>query len=1181
MTKLLRWLSLCIVLTALAPLPGQASSTPLLSAQTRVFQQGLAGYTGVRDTWVSRHDWDSPPQHTVNYGLNEGLELSRDDGDNPLLRFDLGSIPANSAVLTATLALYNTTESSFSGAQAFVRRVRAFQVLRDWDEGNRVASPINVSGAHGATGDYAFRYFPGQGVDVPWSARGMAAGSDYAVAAESTTGVVNPGWYTWDVTDLVQRWVRGDQPNFGLTLRDATGYQDDHRDWRTFVSSQAANTALRPKLTVVYNPDVPFASAGPDQENLTWSGGAITLDGSASHDRPGGNNATLLYTWRVLTPAYGSALAPQTLIASGVGAAGQTATFTPDRAGEWDIELTVTNALGERATDTMHLRLLRIPASHPRIYLDPAKLAALQAQAVSGNPRWDALLAEAADPTGEMHAQALAGVLTGQSVYCQRAIGQALALIAAPGRYGTKGGDVALVYDWCYSQLSASQRATFVTFFNAWGDQQVNDPYDSDVPGWGNYWTRYAYSFALVGLASYGENPRAQEWLDHYRHWRFRDNDLHLLERIAEGGGWPEGMIYDWIANWPRVKALEAWRTATGEDLFQSTDWFRQRLGYLLLHRWPGLAEQWGHWYHPYLSTGDTERNRASIANYERIMGLILIERFTAEPLAQQLQAYLSAPPTNGSQSFLAHEEFLWYNPSQPSQPPSQLSHLAAGLGTVFLRSGWPDGAADTDPSATYLTFQSGDHFTYHQHYDQNSFTLFKHGDLLLDSGVYSGDGLSNHDVNFYVRTIAHNTLVVYNPSEDFSSARPDAESNDGGQRTFYPASRSPQTVEYWDQHAVHYDTGDLLRYEDTAQYAYALGDATKAYNNPSYNQAMDTWLSGNVAKVSRFQREFVYLRPRGASPADYLLLLDRVGVTQPAFSGANTKLLFHTLSQPVVNGAATVVSPGETLYTGADLATAVNGAGKVFIKTLLPAQRNLRVVGGRGVKSFWVFGDNHDWHWDPSEPQPRPVNDFEDVPYGEWRLELEPAGAGLQHTFLTVLYPTSSAVQAMPVTVLVQGSGMTGAHIADPALNRLALFSAAADGSPPGGAISYSFSPTARTLHLLLDLPPGAAYTATITQAGGSQSVTLTPASGGALRASDQGVLSFLLDPSGSLLPDYNGNGCVDVGDIQIIAQRWGTASSDPYFDRDGDGWITVVDVMRVAALWDSACTAPLVHQR
>lgn len=65
-----------------------------------------------------------------------------------------------------------------------------------------------------------------------------------------------------------------------------------------------------------------------------------------------------------------------------------------------------------------------------------------------------------------------------------------------------------------------------------------------------------------------------------------------------------------------------------------------------------------------------------------------------------------------------------------------------------------------------------------------------------MDSGVYSGTGLSYHDQNYYVRTIAHNTLVVHNPTEDFSTARPDAVSNDGGQRTMSPGSRAPQAAD-------------------------------------------------------------------------------------------------------------------------------------------------------------------------------------------------------------------------------------------------------------------------------------------------------------------------------------------------------------------------------------------------
>ena len=1092
--------------------------------QTLILQRGLAGYAGVTDTWISTNDWAPTPQDTVNYGQNDVLKVERNEGDNPLLRFDLSSIPTNSMVVSATLGLYNLTQSN-PGGESHPRRVNLYGVLVDWDEGNQTNSPIDASGKQGATGYNAFEYYTGEGTDVPWAERGMAAGLDYAEKYESYADVVDEGWYTWDVADLARSWIRGDQSNFGVVLRDATGYQDGNRDSREFVSSEKTDTGLRPKLTIVYNPDVPFADAGPDQETLQWDGGAVTLDGSNSHDRPGGNDATLTYSWRIVQAAYGSGMSG---ILSGTTAL---TSFTPDKAGEWEIELTVTNELEETATDTVNLRLLSVPAGHPRIYLTPAKLAALRARALPSNPRWTQLEAEADEPGDEynMHAKALVCLITGTASYCNEAILLALDQIVNPYDSAEKAGGLAVIYDHCHAQLTPEQKNDFINYFNTWGD---DIPKGEDVSGWGNYWPRYGYSYALMGLATYGDNPRAQEWMDEYRHRRYQDNDLLLLDHIADGGAWPEGMIYDWIANWHRVKAIAAWQTATGEDLFESTGWFRDRLGYLLLHRWPGVAEEWGNYFHPYLSTGDTERNRGSIANFGRIMALILVERFPDYPLSRQLQAYLSAPPANNSRGFLHSEEFLWFNPDQAVESPTLNTHYAAGTGTLFMRSGWPDGAADTVTSPTYATFQCGDHFTYHQHYDQNSFTLFKHGDLILDSGVYSGDGLSNHDINYYVRTIAHNTLVVYNPAEDFSSARPDATSNDGGQRSMYPASRSPHTMEYFQMYGVHYETGDILRFEDDDYYTYALGDATKAYNNPTYNQTMDTGLDGNVAKVSCFQREFVYLRPQRSGDREYVVVFDRVGVTQSGFSGGNTKLLFHTLNEPTVNGTPTPISPGETLFAGADLATAISGDAKVFIKTLLPETRNFRKVGDRGLKAFWVFDENYDWQWDPEESQPRPTNDFEDVPYGEWRLELEPGDTALEHNFLTVLHPARASDAAMPETVLVTATGMAGVHISDSSLNRVVLFSSASDGSPPAGSIIYTYQPTGQTMNVLFDLLPGARYTLGSTLSSGQRSVTLTPDDSGTQVVNNQGVLLFMdsniiyVDPAGvchSNMPCYD----------------------------------------------------------
>lgn len=1089
----------CFVL----PLLVQAT---MAGPRSRTFQQGFDAYSGVRDTWVSRLDWDTPPQHTVNYGQNTGLTLSRDGGDSPLLAFDLSSIPPNSAVLAATLTLHNTTPADNGSPGTRYRRITLHRVLRAWDEGNQAAAPIDTPGRHGATGDFAFRHFAGEGTDVPWAARGMAAGQDFAAAAESFADVLNEGPYAWDVTSLVRTWVRGESPNFGLVLRDASGYDERNTDWRTFVSSQGAEAAQRPRLVVVYNPDVPHADAGPDRAALAWDGGAVNLDGSASHDHQGGNDASLRFAWRAHAAAYGSALAGMPI------GSGKKVTFFPDAAGEWEIELAVTNDQGETATDTVHLQLLRIAAGHPRIFVTPATLPALRARAVGGNPRWQALVEEADDADGSLLAKALAGLVGGESRYCTDAVARAVALAASPDDYSSRMGDVALVYDWCHDRLSSEQRAALVAAFNAWGD--VPD-HPNDVPGWGNYWPRWGYSYVLVGLATQGDNARAVEWLDEYRHRRFQDIDVPLLDRIADGGGWPEGTVYDWIANLPRVKAVEAWRTATGEDLFLASRWFRERLGYLLLHRWPGLAEQWGLQFHPYPSTGDAERNRGTMANYERIMALLLVNRFPDDPLARQLQAVMAAPPTARSLGFEAHDELLWFEPERLSSEPTYLTHLAVGTGTVFVRSDWRTGAADTDPSPTYLTFQCGDHFTYHQHFDQNTLALRKGADLLVDSGVYSGDGLSYHDQNYYVRTIAHNTLVVLNPGEDFSHARPDAESNDGGQRTVYPGSRSPGTISYFDEHRVHYETGSIARFADEPRFTYVLGDATAAYNNPTYNQALDTDLAGNLPKVSRFVRELVYLRPAVSGGADFVVLLDRVGVTAAAFSGANTKLLFHTLAEPVVEGAGTQVSPGEKLYRGAGTAEVTSGAARLFMRALLPADRNIRVVGGRGEKAFWVFGTNFDWHWSASEPQPRPVNDFEDTPYGEWRLELEPADTALDHVFLTVLAPTTPEVATMPATTLVTATGLAGAVIDDAGMPRVVLFSSAPDGRAPSGTLTYSVPLRAPAHHALFDLSPGQHYRARVASSGTTQTVTLTPDPHGGLEVSAQGVLDLELGPA------------------------------------------------------------------
>jgi hypothetical protein len=57
----------------------------------------------------------------------------------------------------------------------------------------------------------------------------------------------------------------------------------------------------------------------------------------------------------------------------------------------------------------------------------------------------------------------------------------------------------------------------------------------------------------------------------------------------------------------------------------------------------------------------------------------------------------------------------------------------------------------------------------------------------------------------------------------------------------------------------------------------------------------------------------------------------------------------------------------------------------------------------------------------------------------------------------------------------------------------------------------------------------------------------------------------------------DFDGDGQVDVDDIQQVAAHWRQRAGDPgwdaRFDVNGDGVINIVDIMKVAAHWGESC--------
>ena len=72
---------------------------------------------------------------------------------------------------------------------------------------------------------------------------------------------------------------------------------------------------------------------------------------------------------------------------------------------------------------------------------------------------------------------------------------------------------------------------------------------------------------------------------------------------------------------------------------------------------------------------------------------------------------------------------------------------------------------------------------------DLGHFSIYYKGHLALDSGIYQGKDADNgwgkeNYVNYYSRTIAHNSLLIYDPDEPkpVGGWKEKAKARDGGQ---------------------------------------------------------------------------------------------------------------------------------------------------------------------------------------------------------------------------------------------------------------------------------------------------------------------------------------------------------------------------------------------------------------
>jgi len=660
------------------------------------------------------------------------------------------------------------------------------------------------------------------------------------------------------------------------------------------------------------------------------------------------------------------------------------------------------------------------PSEHPRLFLRGHDIQGLKRRMEHPvlKPVWEQMQAAAKKRAQiRLEVDALLYLTNGDRELGRRTVGDALITLESAtfdhsiqditrpiGRLMVTG---AVVYDWCHPLLSAEDKDRFLKQLLRLARELecgYPPPHRGWVTGHGSEWM-VMRDMLSAGVAIYDEFPemyrvaahRIFRYLAPARNWWY------------PGGAFHQGTSYS--------------ETRFSSDLYPLWMFDRMGAGNIYNPSQQFVPYQWIYMRRPdlqLLRSGDGQSRAPKLRS-------LLVASYYGDgyPLAD----YLKQPGIDTmSQLF----EFLWRDPDLKPRDIADLPlarYMGSPYGWMVARTGWGDDSVIAEMKVNVYNFVN------HQHPDAGAFQIYYKGPLAVDSGLYEGaDGGygSPHHVNYHKRTIAHNTLLIYDPDEKFVSSRTELR-NDGGQRL--PNNwREPGTLD--DLLAGPYKTGEVLGHgfgpdPNRPAYAYLKGDFTEAYSK----------------KVRQVRRSFVFLNLGGETRAA-LVVFDRVVSSNAAFK---KYWLLHSMEEPVIAGNNATVALTERGWTG-----------KLVNTTLLPEAGNAEIVkiGGPG-KEFWVFGQNF-----PNQIRGGNPRDFE---LGAWRVEVSPATPGAEDLLLNVLQVMDRGVEKPLPAERIDAGAFVGVRLGDWAV----LFNKS--GERAASPVSFSLSGGAPLHCLVTDLAEGA----------------------------------------------------------------------------------------------------------
>ena len=499
-----------------------------------------------------------------------------------------------------------------------------------------------------------------------------------------------------------------------------------------------------------------------------------------------------------------------------------------------------------------------------------------------------------------------------------------------------------MLLDWCYDSLPVPMRQHLAQnlykidsyFMNTYILSSAGTAYVTGHNIWNVY---YANQYALVLDSADGLTALQQ---DSVRQWYEISYDKAVNEILPaagyyrdDDGGWNWTAAYAMWSLVDEFQFFENMRIATGKNFYSDLPWVQNSINQYWYFLQPdGYTINWGDGF-------TNEQGDRVIYRHAQIYN---------DPRSLWLAQYYSLP-INITWTWPRYQKLMYKAFNAPIVTKPDIAHdwFSDKTGLSVSRTGW------SDTATLVWVYDAPTKKAGHEHRDNNTFCVYKNAPQINNSGYYWSYG-NPHYVNYYMRTIAHNSICVYDSTDSYTNWGVNV-SNDGGQ------NESPTLMNYNDIFSPSAQKGSWELWGAGADYCYSISDAEQSYD---------------PTKLDKFRRRVLFYKP------NQVIVLDHLHLKNTATHQRDAKFILHFQQQPTINGSivnSTVSNHIET-FNGQDILQA-NGNGNVAIRTLFPLNSTTTRIGGTGYE-FYVDGINYPLGVTPDTIHTTP---------GAWRIEVAP----------------------------------------------------------------------------------------------------------------------------------------------------------------------------------------------